>query len=115
MQIVGLILLLLIAGSLVTNPLVYLFVAIFGVVEVLLNFYFFAIIILIIISWVAPGTYNPAAMLLQQVTEPVIAPFRRLLPSMGGLDFSPMLALFIIHILNSIVMPGLMRSLSGII
>ncbi|MBT8148821.1 MAG: YggT family protein, partial [Gammaproteobacteria bacterium] len=110
-QIVGMLLLSLLSGVLTANPLVYLLVALFGVAEAVLSFYFFAIIVLIIISWVAPHTHNPAASLLQQVTEPVMAPFRRLLPAMGGLDFSPMLALFVIHILRSIVLPGLMASL----
>lgn len=112
-QIVGWIILFLLAGSIITNPLLYLFLAVFGVIKVLLNFYFFAIIILIIISWVAPGTYNPAAALLQQVTEPMMAPVRRILPAMGGLDFSPMLVIFIIHILRSIVVPSLMASVGG--
>lgn len=112
-QIVGFLLLLLLAGAFSSNPFVYLLFGIFGVLKVTLNFYFFAIIVLIIISWVAPHTYNPAASLLQQITEPVMTPFRRLLPAMGGLDFSPMLALFVIHVLNAIVVPGIRASLLG--
>ena len=114
-QIAGTLLLSLLAGALVTNPFVYLLLAIFSVLETTLTFYFFAIIILIIVSWVAPQSYNPAAALLQQLTEPVMQPFRRLLPAMGGLDFSPMLALFMLHILRAIVLPGLISSLSGVL
>jgi len=95
------------------NPLVYLLAAIFGLIEVVLNFYFFAIIIVIIISWVASGSYNPAVALLSQVTEPVMAPFRRILPAMGGLDFSPMVVLFIIHVLRTIILPAMMASVGG--
>jgi YggT family protein len=112
-QIAGVVIVSLLAGSLVTNPFIYLLVGVFGVLEAALNFYFFAIIILIIISWIAPQTYNPAAALLSQLTDPVLTPFRRLLPSMGGLDFSPMLALFVIHILRAIILPGLIASLGS--
>ena len=80
-------------------------------IDVTLNFYFFAIVILIVISWIAPGTYNPAAAMLQQVIDPVMAPIRRVLPAMGGLDFSPMVVLFIIYILREIIVPSMRASL----
>jgi YggT family protein len=50
---------------------------------------------MIILSWVAPGSRHPAILLVLQLTEPVMAPVRRLLPPMGGLDLSP-IALFIL-------------------
>ena len=62
-----------------------------GVVGLLVNIYFFALLATIILSWVAPGSQNPAIFLLHQITEPVMAPFRKALPSMGGIDFSPIL------------------------
>ncbi len=92
-------------------PVAYLLLALFGVADVALDLMFFAIIIVIIISWVAPGTYNPAASLLRQITEPVMEPFRRLIPPMGGLDFSPMIALLVIHIIGNIVLPGFQAQL----
>ena len=110
-QIVGLMLLLALNGGFVFNIIAYLFYAVFGVVEVTLNFYFFAIVILIIVSWVAPGGHNPAALLLQQLVEPIMKPLRRVLPPMGGLDFSPMLVLFIIYILREIIVPSMRASL----
>jgi YggT family protein len=112
-QITGVLLLAAISNLWGLNPLVYLLAAVFGLLEVTLNFYFFAIIIVIVISWVAAGSYNPAAALLSQVTEPVMAPFRRILPAMGGLDFSPMVVLFIIHVLRTIILPSMLASLGG--
>jgi len=112
-QMLGWFLLLALAGAITVNPLAYLIFALFGTAKVVLNFYFFAIIILVILSWVAPGNYNPAAVLIAQLTDPLMAPFRRLLPSMGGLDLSPMLVLFVLHIANSILLPGIMQALVG--
>ena len=49
---------------------------------------------------VAPGSQHPAIVLTYQVTEPVMAPVRRLLPDMGGLDFSPILVFVVINIIQ---------------
>jgi YggT family protein len=50
-----------------------------------------AIFIQIVLSWVAPGTYNPVVGVIESITTPVLRPARRVLPPMGGLDLSPML------------------------
>lgn len=71
-----------------------------GVVGMLVNIYFFALLAVIIISWVAPHSRHPALFLLHQITEPVMAPFRRLLPPMGGLDFSPILVFILINVVQ---------------
>lgn len=71
-----------------------------SLVGVLVNIYFFALLAMIILSWVAPGGNNPALFLLHQITEPVMAPFRKVLPAMGGLDFSPIVLFIIINIIQ---------------
>jgi len=71
-----------------------------GVLGLLVNIYFFALLALIILSWIAPHSHNPAVHLLQQITEPVMAPFRRVLPPMGGLDFSPILVFILINVIQ---------------
>lgn len=53
----------------------------------------FAIFIHIILSWVAPGTYNPATAFIAMLVEPVMRPFRRYIPTIGGLDISPIFAI----------------------
>jgi YggT family protein len=55
---------------------------------------------------VAQGSYNPAIVLINQIAEPVMAPFRRLLPPMGGIDFSPILAFLALNVVK-IVLSGL--------
>ena len=71
-----------------------------GVVGLLVNIYFFALLAMIILSWVAPGSRHPAVFLLYQLTEPVMAPFRRALPPMGGIDFSPILVFILINVIQ---------------
>lgn len=71
-----------------------------GVVALLVNIYFFALLAMIILSWVAAGSRHPAIYLLHQITEPVMAPFRKVLPNMGGLDFSPILVFILINIIQ---------------
>ena len=89
------------------NILGLLLWAIIGVTALFLKVFFFAIIISVILSWVAPGGASPAAELVNQITEPALAPFRRILPSMGGLDISPILAFMVIQLLQSYVIPPL--------
>lgn len=72
----------------------------FGLAGLLLKIYFFAIIAMIVLSWIAPGTGHPAVYLLHQITEPVMAPFRRLLPPIGGLDLSPILVFILIQVVE---------------
>jgi YggT family protein len=74
--------------------------SVLGLLGVLVNVYFFALLAMIILSWVAPGGNNPALFLLHQVTEPVMAPFRKIIPPMGGLDFSPIVVFILINIIQ---------------
>lgn len=74
--------------------------SVLGFVGLLVNVYFFALLAMIILSWVAPGSRHPALLLLFQLTEPVMAPFRRMLPDMGGIDFSPILVFILINVIQ---------------
>jgi len=62
-----------------------------------LNMFFFVILIKIIMSWVAPHNYNPVTAMLTSLSEPILRPFRRLIPSIGGLDVSPILAIVLLQ------------------
>jgi len=62
-----------------------------------LNLFFFAILVKIILGWVAPHTYNPITALVSTIAEPVLAPFRRIIPSAGGLDISPIFAIILLQ------------------
>lgn len=61
------------------------------------NLFFFAIIVKIVLGWVAPHTYNPITALVSTIAEPVLKPFRRIIPSVGGLDISPLFAIILLQ------------------
>lgn len=62
-----------------------------------LNLFFFVILIRIILSWVSPNNYNPITALLTTISEPILRPFRRLIPPIGGLDISPIFAIVLLQ------------------
>jgi YggT family protein len=67
-----------------------------GVVSTL-QLYTVAIVVYALLSLVAPGTYSPAAGLLQSLCEPLLRPVRQALPIIGGLDFSPLVVILILQ------------------
>ncbi|MBO9480638.1 YggT family protein [Salinisphaera sp. G21_0] len=103
LQIVLLYVLLLIGGfSLATIP--FPSVLISSLIKLgieFLNIYMFSLIIIAIASWVAPNSYNPGLMLLFQITEPLTSRIRKVIPPLGGLDFSLMVLVIIIITLKN--------------
>ena len=80
------------------------------VAGLVLKIFFFALIISVILSWIAPGSHNPGAQLTQQICEPLLAPIRNLLPNLGGLDISPIFAFITINLLERLVIDNLAMS-----
>jgi YggT family protein len=62
-----------------------------------INLFKFAIFIFVILSWVASGTYNPVTAFIAMIVQPVLRPFRRLIPPIGMLDLSALIALIALH------------------
>ena len=71
------------------------------------DFFFFAMIISVILSWVAQGSHNPGVDLINQICEPMLRPIRSILPNMGGLDISPIFAFMAIKLLDMLVINNL--------
>ncbi len=90
------------------NPLQMLIWSMIGITALFLKVFFFALIISVILSWVAQGSHNPGVELVNQICEPVLAPIRRILPSMGGLDLSPIFAFLALKLLDMLVIQNLM-------
>ncbi|WP_420466750.1 YggT family protein [Panacagrimonas sp.] len=64
-----------------------------------------------ILSWFGPGVNNPASNILWSMNEPVLRPIRRLIPSISGLDLSPLFAIIAIQVLVRLVpLPNLFRA-----
>lgn len=76
-------------------------VSVLGVLDMILTVYFWAVLGSVIISWVAPGSYHPAPQLLLQLTEPLFALVRKVIPPLGGLDLSPIFIFLAIQIIQA--------------
>ena len=74
--------------------------SLFSVLLLGIRIAFWALILGVIISWVAPMNSHPAVRLLQQMSGQICKPFRRFLPLIGGLDFSPILVYVIFTFLS---------------
>jgi len=74
-----------------------------------LTIYIWVIIIGAVISWVNPDPYHPVVRVIDRLTEPVLRPIRRVLPPISGLDFSPVVAIFIVYLLQGVLVPLLYR------
>ena len=64
-----------------------------------------AVIIEVILSWIAPGNSNPVIGLVHKLAEPVLRPVRRVIPPVGGLDLSPLFATLILLVGKMLVVP----------
>jgi len=71
------------------------------------NLFFFALIAIVVLSFVAPVSSHPGAVILRQVTEPLLAPVRRLIQPVGGIDFSVLVVLFALMIVRGNLLPWL--------
>ena len=77
----------------VATPAQFMYVVLLNLLTTTVQFYTFALLLYILLSWVAPGTYSPASALLSSLCEPLLRPVRRVIPPLAGIDFS---ALFVI-------------------
>lgn len=68
----------------------------------LINVFIFAILIQVIVSWVNPGMYNPVMGLLHSLNEPLLAPARRLIPPISGLDLSPIAVIICLQLVSMV-------------
>ncbi|TYL48926.1 YggT family protein [Marinomonas sp. IMCC 4694] len=89
-----------------TAPLsFYAIYTVAGTLYHLLDLYFWAMLISVILSWVAPGANHPGAMLVGQITAPLYRTCQRVIPTLGGLDLSPIFIFLTISFLKQILAP----------
>lgn len=91
-----------IASKISSSPLDFLQIISLGLMKLgatVLMTYFFLIIASVILSWVGARMHHPAIPLVYRLTEPVLAPFRRFIPPIAGIDLSPLFALISIRFL----------------
>ena len=72
-------------------------------IRLLGTFFYFAIFARIILSWFPTSAKNPIVIFIYAVTEPILAPIRRVVPKFGMIDLSPMIALLAIIFIQSLL------------
>jgi YggT family protein len=80
------------------NPAGLIILAVADSLKSLVNLFFYAIIIQAIMSWVSTG-HSPMTQVIHKITTPIIRPFQRIIPPMGGLDISPIPAMIALQLL----------------
>ncbi len=75
--------------------------------DLVLTLAMWIIIIRALLSWVSPDPYNPIVRFLYSATEPILKPIQRRLPPMGGIDLTPIIAIFAIIFLKAFVVQTL--------
>lgn len=108
-QTVELLLISWIAGPALHFPGILL-LAVTELLRLLVYVYIFAIVIMAVLSWVNPDPANPVVPLLWRLTNPLLGPARRLLPSMGGIDISPMLVIILLLFLVRLLLDPLSQA-----
>jgi YggT family protein len=111
LQVLQLVAVILMLGYALPNVALLVAWSAVGVLGLVLNFFFWAILIQVILSWVAPQSQNPAVALIYQITDPIMAPARKLVPPMGGMDFSPIITFMLIQLAKILVVGSLVQAL----
>ena len=72
-------------------------------VDIIFTLLNLAILARVLLSWVRVNPYHPAVELLYRITEPILAPLRRVIPSIGMVDISPVIALILLQIIQEVL------------
>ncbi|QPK63408.1 YggT family protein [Methylomonas sp. LL1] len=82
--------------------------------KMLLDIFVYAIFAGAILSWFAPGSYSGASSLLYSLTDPILNICRRVVPDLGGIDLSPLVALVLLQLAKMMILPPL-HQLAGLL
>jgi YggT family protein len=93
---------------------VYLVWSAVALANSLLSIYFFVLLAYVIMSWIAPYSSQPAAELIRDLAEPICEPARRMIPPLGGLDFSIILVFVGLNLLQNFLLILPLAKASGL-
>jgi len=93
----------LVLGAGLINPIHVFIWALVGLLALAANLLFWGLLIMVVCSWIAPQSNHPALMLLRQLVEPVMAPIRKIIPDMGGMDISPIFAFLALNVVQILI------------
>ncbi len=83
---------------------------IYDIVNLAFEVMMWLIVIRCILSFIRHNPYQPIIRFIYDITEPIMAPFRRLLPSAGGIDLSPIIVWMVLMLLRNLVL-GILRAI----
>ena len=112
-QLIAVVLVMLIVGGYPFLP-EYIAWVFLGMFSIIFDIYFFALLVMVISSWIAPYSNHPALSLINQLTEPLCKPARKLLPPMGGIDFSIILVFVFISLIDNFLVIQPMAKMLGV-
>jgi len=72
-------------------------------VDVFFTLLSLAILARVLLSWVRVSPYHPAVEFLYRITEPILAPLRRIIPPIGMIDISPVIAIFLLQLIGQVL------------
>ncbi|HXV69342.1 MAG TPA: YggT family protein [Nitrospira sp.] len=90
------------------------FTALASVVYYVLEFYIYIVVARALISWVNPDPWNPIVQFLDRVTEPALAPIRKLIGWRLGIDLSPLILILVLIFLQKFIVPSLVQMAAAI-
>jgi YggT family protein len=102
------------AGGGLPGVVPLLLLAFVELVDITLLVFLVAIIVSAVLSWVAPDGYSPIGRLVASLVDPVLAPFRRFVPPLGGLDLAPLVAILAIYVLRMVLNGRIVPALAGL-
>lgn len=85
------------------NPITLLAWSVVTVLGLIVKIYFWSVLAIVIVSWIAPGSPHPAIQLIGQITEPVMRPVRNVMPAIGGLDLSPIVVFLLLNVVSIVI------------
>ena len=95
------------------SPVEAIFVwAIMELLSLLINIFVAVILIQVVLSWVSPGAYNAATSLVYYISEPLLGTVRKIVPPLGGIDFSPLVVLVGLQVVKMLLFPPMAQLVS---
>lgn len=87
----------------IISPVLVLLWSLIGIASMIAYIYLAGMIVMIIASWIAPYSRHPAIVLCAQLVQPLCAPVQRVIPSLGGLDISPIFVFLLLNLVRMLI------------
>lgn len=92
------------------EPLTLLKISILDIFSLFITLFTVSIIVQALLSWITPHQSNPITPLISKMNAPILRPIRKLIPTISGLDLSPLIAIIGLHVLSLLIRPLLIAA-----